>query len=144
MFNLIVYGFILRSSASLVNSVGSMVAPLTEWYWVRIPVGLALHLHSHLILVCVNYDLNGSLHINSRLHARLNNQISHPIPSSYSGHLHFIFLLVYGFEAFQCVSTNQTLPHQNLWNFRRSYDSLDHGPIVSFKIGTICRNYLFV
>ena len=33
----------------------------------------------HLILVCVNYDLNGSLHINSRLHARLNNQISHPI-----------------------------------------------------------------
>ena len=35
----------------------------------------------HLILVCVNYDLNGSLRINSRLHARLNNQISHPIPS---------------------------------------------------------------
>ena len=35
----------------------------------------------HLILVCVNYDLYGSLHINSRLHARLNNQISHPIPS---------------------------------------------------------------
>ena len=33
----------------------------------------------HLILVCVNYDLNGSLHINSRLHARLNNQLSHPI-----------------------------------------------------------------
>ena len=32
-----------------------------------------------LILVCVNYDLNGSLRINSRLHARLNNQISHPI-----------------------------------------------------------------
>ena len=34
----------------------------------------------HLILVCVNYDLNGSLRINIRLHARLNNQISHPIP----------------------------------------------------------------
>ena len=34
----------------------------------------------HLILVCVNYDLNGSLRINSRLHARLHNQISHPIP----------------------------------------------------------------
>ena len=33
----------------------------------------------HLILVCVNYDLYGSLRINSRLHARLNNQISHPI-----------------------------------------------------------------
>ena len=33
----------------------------------------------HLILVCVNYDLNGSLRINSRLHARLNNLISHPI-----------------------------------------------------------------
>ena len=33
----------------------------------------------HLILVCVNYDLYGSLHINSRLHARLNNQLSHPI-----------------------------------------------------------------
>ena len=32
----------------------------------------------HVILVCVNYDLNSSLRINSRLHARLNNQISHP------------------------------------------------------------------
>ena len=32
------------------------------------------------ILVCVNYDLNGSLRINSRLHERLNNQLSHPIP----------------------------------------------------------------
>ena len=32
-------------SASLVSSVGSMVIPLTGWYWVRIPVGLALHLH---------------------------------------------------------------------------------------------------
>ena len=31
----------------------------------------------HLILVCVHYDLNGSLRINSRLHARLDNQISH-------------------------------------------------------------------
>ena len=36
----------------------------------------------HLILVCVNYDLNGSLLINSRLHARLNNQLSHPIPDT--------------------------------------------------------------
>ena len=35
-----------------------------------------------LILLCVNYDLYGSLHINSRLHARLNNQPSHPVPSS--------------------------------------------------------------
>ena len=31
--------------ASLVSSVGSMVPPLTGWYRVRIPVGLALHLH---------------------------------------------------------------------------------------------------
>ena len=37
----------------------------------------------HLILMCVNYDLNGSLRLNSRLHARLNNQISHPIPRGY-------------------------------------------------------------
>ena len=29
--------------ASLVSSVGSMVAPLTGWYRVRILVGLALH-----------------------------------------------------------------------------------------------------
>ena len=29
--------------ASLFSSVGSMVAPLTGWYWVRIPVELALH-----------------------------------------------------------------------------------------------------
>ena len=34
----------------------------------------------HLILVCVNNYLNGSLRINSRLHARLNNHLSHPIP----------------------------------------------------------------
>ena len=34
----------------------------------------------HLILVCVNYDLNGSLPINSRFHVSLNNQLSHPIP----------------------------------------------------------------
>ena len=33
----------------------------------------------HLILVCVNYDQNGSLRINSKLHASLNNQIFHPI-----------------------------------------------------------------
>ena len=32
-------------SASLVSSVGSIVPPLTGWYWVRVPVGLALHLH---------------------------------------------------------------------------------------------------
>ena len=37
------HDIILR--ASLVSSVGSMVIPLTGWYWVRIPVGLALHLH---------------------------------------------------------------------------------------------------
>ena len=37
-----------------------------------------LFMSYHLILVCVNYDLNGSLRINSRLHARLNNQLSHP------------------------------------------------------------------
>ena len=36
----------------------------------------------HLIFVCVNNDLNGSLRINSRLHARLNNQLSHPIHPS--------------------------------------------------------------
>ena len=36
----------------------------------------------HRILVCVNNDLNGSLRINSRLHARLNSQISHPYPIS--------------------------------------------------------------
>ena len=28
--------------ASLISSVGSMVLPLIGWYWVRIPVGLAL------------------------------------------------------------------------------------------------------
>ena len=32
-------------NTGLVSSVSSMVAPLTRWYWVRIPVGLALHLH---------------------------------------------------------------------------------------------------
>ena len=37
----------------------------------------------HLILVCVNYNLNGSLRISSRLHARLNNQISHPITETH-------------------------------------------------------------
>ena len=30
---------------SFVYFVGSTVAPLTGWYWVRILVGLALHLH---------------------------------------------------------------------------------------------------
>ena len=39
----------------------------------------------HHIFMCVNYDLNGSLPINSRLHVRLDNQISHPIPSCSSG-----------------------------------------------------------
>ena len=64
-------------------------ARLVAWFvhWLggtgfRIQVGLALSSSCHLILVCVNNDLYGSLHINSRLHARLNNQISHPIPSS--------------------------------------------------------------
>ena len=42
--------------------------------------GLALHLHL-TSSSCVNNDLNGSLRINSRLHARLNNLLSHPIPS---------------------------------------------------------------
>ena len=42
----------------------------------------------HLILVCVNYDLNGSLRINSRLGTRLNNQLFHPIPGRQ--HCHFI------------------------------------------------------
>ena len=32
-------------NAILVSSVGSMVSPLTPWYRVRIPVGLALHFH---------------------------------------------------------------------------------------------------
>ena len=67
--------------ASLVSSVGSMVPPLTGWYWVSTPGWAGPSSSCHLILVCVNYDLYGSLHINSRLHARLNNQISHPIPS---------------------------------------------------------------
>ena len=38
--------------ASLVRSVGSMVSLLTRWYWVRIPVGLALHLISPHPRVC--------------------------------------------------------------------------------------------
>ena len=62
-------------SASLVSSVGRVVAPLTGWSWVRTWLGWPFISH-HLILVCVNYDLNGSLRINSRLHARLNNQLS--------------------------------------------------------------------
>ena len=56
-----------------------MIPALTVWYWVGIPVGLALYLH--VILVCVNYDLNGFPPINSRLHARLDIQLSYPIPS---------------------------------------------------------------
>ena len=38
--------------ASLVSSVGRVVAPLTGWYWVRIPVGLALHVISPHPRVC--------------------------------------------------------------------------------------------
>ena len=38
--------------ASLVSSVGRVVALLTGWYWVRIPVGLALHLISPHPRVC--------------------------------------------------------------------------------------------
>ena len=41
-----------HSVASLVSSVGRVVAPLTGWYWVRIPVGLALHLISPHPRVC--------------------------------------------------------------------------------------------
>ena len=58
-----------HSQASLVSSVGRVVGPLTGCYWIR-------------ILVWLNYDLYGFLHINSRLYARLNNQLSHPIPIS--------------------------------------------------------------
>ena len=36
---------IIQHIASLVSSVCSMVVPLTGWYCVRNPVGLALHLH---------------------------------------------------------------------------------------------------
>ena len=39
------YHRIPKIVASLVSSVGRMVAPLTGRYWVRIPVGLALHPH---------------------------------------------------------------------------------------------------
>ena len=38
--------------ASLISLVGSMVSLLTRWYWVRIPVGLALHLISPHPRVC--------------------------------------------------------------------------------------------
>ena len=40
------------SVASLVSSVGSMVSLLIRWYWVRLPVGLALHLISPHPRVC--------------------------------------------------------------------------------------------
>ena len=36
---------LLGPKTDLISSVGSMVAPLTGWYWVRIPIWLALHLH---------------------------------------------------------------------------------------------------
>ena len=42
----------LELVASLVRSVGSMVSLLTRWYWVQIPVGLALHLISPHPRVC--------------------------------------------------------------------------------------------
>ena len=35
-----------------VSSVGRVVAPLTGWYWVRTPVGLALHVISPHPRVC--------------------------------------------------------------------------------------------
>ena len=41
-----------KMPASLVSSVGSMVSLLTRWYWVQIPVGLALHLISPHPRVC--------------------------------------------------------------------------------------------
>ena len=41
-----------NQQASLVGSVGSMVLPLIGWYWVRILVGLALHLISPHPCVC--------------------------------------------------------------------------------------------
>ena len=36
---------ICQKKTGLISSVGSTVAPLSNWYWVRMPVGLALHLH---------------------------------------------------------------------------------------------------
>ena len=44
----------------------------------------------------LNYDLYGSLHINSRLLARLNNQLSHPILSMMSLHSHLKCLITEG------------------------------------------------
>ena len=57
--------------ARVVSSVGDLVVLGSNSGWA------GLLSSYHLIHVCVNYDLNGSLHIYSRLHARLNNQISH-------------------------------------------------------------------
>ena len=68
----------------------------------------------HLILVCVNNDLNGSLRINSRLHARLNNQISHPIPSDLKS-LPTDSTLLY--EHVECLKTTSTAPLQlKMWS----------------------------
>ena len=59
----------------LKQNFSATITPIHKRYWAGPSSSY------HLILVCANYDLNGSLRIDSRLHARLNNQISHPIPS---------------------------------------------------------------
>ena len=61
--------------------------------WRKIKVIVIVIVSCHLILVCVNYDLYGSLHISSRVHARLNNQPFHPIYVSITASIRTIFYI---------------------------------------------------
>ena len=73
------------TNTDFISSIGSTVAPLTGWYWVWIPVGLALRPHitsssCHRSPVSL-WPEYGTLPIKGGLHASSNNQLSYPILS---------------------------------------------------------------